>query len=112
MSGNDSVPLNIKSSLKTQLKTKSRRRREGAVRLAAPGAAPRALRNDVLPTLEIAYVALADLRSPARKVRKTDPGHVRELAATMSALGFCVPVSGEPAGAGPRALRAHRPLVG
>jgi ParB-like chromosome segregation protein Spo0J len=46
----------------------------------------------VLPALETIYVLLEDLRSPARKVRKLDPAHVRDVAAVMSALGFCVPV--------------------
>jgi DNA modification methylase len=75
-----------------RLKIKSRGRRGSAARLAAPGAAPRALRNDVLPTLEIVYVPLEDLRSPARKVRKIDPAHARDVAGVMSELGFCVPV--------------------
>src|ERR1019366_7103853 len=41
---------------------------------------------DVLPQLEIVYVPLGELRSPARNVRKIDPAHVREVAATISAL--------------------------
>ena len=57
------------------------------------GAAPRALRKEVLPELKIADVPLEDLRSPARKVRTLDPAHVREVAAAISALGFCVPSS-------------------
>ena len=35
---------------------------------------------------------LEDLRSPARKVRKLDPAHAREVATVISELGFCVPV--------------------
>jgi ParB-like chromosome segregation protein Spo0J len=50
------------------------------------------LRNDVLPALELIYVPLGDLRSLARRVRKLDPGHVRDVAATMSELGFCDPI--------------------
>jgi hypothetical protein len=82
-------------SLKHRLKSKSRRRREGAARLAAPSAAPRVLRNDILPTLELVCLPLQDLRSAKRQVRKIDPVHVREVAATMAALGFCVPVLGK-----------------
>jgi DNA modification methylase len=85
-------PLDNKRALKEQLKSKSRRRREGAARLAAPSAAPRALRNDTLPMLEIIYAPLENLRPAARKVRRVDPGHVRDVAATMSTLGFCVPI--------------------
>ena len=40
----------------------------------------------------IDYLPLEGLRSAKRKVRKIDPVHVREVAATMAALGFCVPV--------------------
>jgi DNA modification methylase len=92
MSRVDADPLAIERSFKQQLKGESRRRREGLTRLAAPAAAPRALRNDVLPPLEIVNVLLGELRSPARNVRKIDPAHVREVAATISALGFCVPI--------------------
>jgi ParB/Sulfiredoxin domain len=45
-----------------------------------------------LPTLEITYVPLENLRSPARKVRKIDQAHARDVAAVISELGFCVPV--------------------
>jgi hypothetical protein len=40
------TPILIERSLKNQLKDKSRSRREGLVRLAAPAAAPRAMRNE------------------------------------------------------------------
>src|SRR5450631_3495288 len=76
-----------RSGFVEQLKTASRRRRESAKRLAAPGAAPRALRNDVLPTLSIVSLPIADVRPAARKIRKLDPAHVREVA-----VGFCVPI--------------------
>ncbi len=88
----DPDPLAIERSFKETLKGKSRRRREDLARLAASGAAPRALRNDVRPLLVIVDLPLDELRSPARKVRKIDPAHVREVAATISALGFCVPI--------------------
>ncbi|MGA2795308.1 MAG: site-specific DNA-methyltransferase [Roseiarcus sp.] len=92
MSRIDPNPLAIERSFKEKLKGKGRRRRDGLTRLAAPSAAPRALRNDVLPLLEITYLPLDCLRSPARKVRVRDAAHVREVAASMSALGFCNPV--------------------
>jgi hypothetical protein len=84
--------LDSERSLKNQLKGKSWRRRDGLARLAAPGAAPRALRNDVLPALTISYEPLNDLRSPQRKLRKIDPAHVREVAGSISELGFCNPI--------------------
>ena len=92
MSRIDAKPLAIERSFKEKLRGKSRNRREEAARQAAPAAAPRALRNDALPSLEIDYLPLEDLRSPARMLRKVDTAHVREVAATMSALSFCVPV--------------------
>jgi hypothetical protein len=92
VSRDDLNPPNSEHSLKNQLKGKGRRRREEQARLAAPGAAPRTLRNDVLPLLDINYLPLDQLRSPARKVRKIDPAHVREVAAAISALGFCNPI--------------------
>jgi DNA modification methylase len=91
MNGIDPNPLAIERSFKEALKGKSRRRRQELARLAAPAAAARPLRNDVLPPLEIVHLPLGELRSPARDVRKRDPVHVREVAATISALGFCVP---------------------
>jgi ParB-like nuclease domain len=92
MSMRDRDPLAGSRSLVERLKSKSRNRREDAVQQAAPGAAPRALRNDVLPQLQIDYLPLEELRPASRKLRKLDPAHVRNVAATISALGFCVPV--------------------
>jgi hypothetical protein len=60
MSRDDPNPLAIERSFKEKLKGKSRRRREDLARLAAPAAAPRPLRNDVLPLLEITYVPLGE----------------------------------------------------
>ena len=77
--------------LPTSLRRKSRRRRDQQERLAkASTARPR--RNDILPRLELSYIPIADLRPSPRKVRKLDPAHVREVASSISALGFCVPL--------------------
>jgi DNA modification methylase len=78
-------------SLTHQLKGKSRRRREGLKRLSTPAPA-RAPRNDPLPSLDLVYVPLEDLRMPSRQMRKLDLAHVREVASAISALGFCAPV--------------------
>ena len=74
--GNDPLPKD-KRSLTTQLKEKSRRRREGLERLPAPTRAPR---NDPLPNLDFVHVPIEDLRVPPRAVRTLDPPHVREVA--------------------------------
>ena len=89
MASKDSNSLATDRSLSQHLKAKSRRRRENLVRLAAAAARPR--RNDMLPALEVVDVPLDDLRLPGRKVRVSDPAHVREVASSISGLGFCVP---------------------
>jgi DNA methylase/ParB-like nuclease domain len=78
--------------LTEQLKGKGRRRREGLKRLAASSSPVRAPRNDLLPRLDLAYLLLEDLRMPVREVRKLDPAHVREVANSISTLGFCAPI--------------------
>jgi hypothetical protein len=45
-----------------------------------------------LPRLEISSVQVTDLRPAPRGLRKFDPAHVREIAASIGALGFNVPV--------------------
>jgi ParB-like chromosome segregation protein Spo0J len=49
-------------------------------------------RDDMLLRLELSYVPLEELRPSARKLRKLDPAHVREVASSISALGFCDPL--------------------
>lgn len=84
--------FNEHDPLKDQLKTKNRDRRESLARVARQGAGARGVRNDVLPQLELVLMSIDDLRPSSRKVRKKDPAHVREVAASMSELGFCDPV--------------------
>ena len=49
-------------------------------------------RNDMLPSLKIEPYAVDALKSHARKLRKSDPVHVREIADSISTLGFNVPL--------------------
>jgi len=72
------------------LKAKGRSRRQ--VRHADAEKASRPRRNDILPTLKIESYAVDALKSHARKLRKSDPTHVREIANSVSALGFNVPL--------------------
>jgi hypothetical protein len=88
----DHDPFDAARSLTGSLKTRSRRRREDLKRLAASSSLPRAPRNDLLPPLDLVYILLKDLRTPAREVRKLDPAHVREVANSISTLGFCAPI--------------------
>jgi hypothetical protein len=45
-----------------------------------------------LPRLELALVPPERLKMPAREVRKLHPAHVREVADSIRALGFCAPI--------------------
>ena len=84
--------LAIAHSLKEQLKAKGRRGRHETARRATHLAAPRLLRNDVLPDLQLVHLRPDELRSPLRKTRKQNPAHLREIAGAISALGFCDPI--------------------
>jgi ParB-like nuclease domain len=74
-----------------QLREKSRLRRGQQERLAK-AKTMRPQRNDILPRLELSDIWIDDLRPLPRKVRKLDPAHVREVASSISVLGFCVPL--------------------
>jgi ParB-like nuclease domain/DNA methylase len=52
----------------------------------------RSRRNDVLPQLQLSFIPIDDLRASPRKLRNLDPTHVREVAASIGALGFCEPI--------------------
>jgi DNA modification methylase len=81
------------ASLTGGLKAKSRRRRENLERVAAmTSSSSRSQRNDLLPRLDPAHIPLDELRMPARELRKLDPAHVRDVANSISALGFCAPI--------------------
>jgi ParB-like chromosome segregation protein Spo0J len=84
-------PIAPPTSLTSQLRRKSRQRRHQLERIAVASTA-RSQRNDILPRLEVSYVALIDLRPSPRKVRTLDPAHVREVASSIRVLGFCDPV--------------------
>jgi DNA modification methylase len=74
-----------------QMRRKSRHRRDRLDRLSKASNA-HATRNDILPGLELSYIPIDDCKHSPRKVRKLDPAHVREVASSISALGFCVPL--------------------
>ena len=86
------TPLVDEQSLPNQLRWKSRLRRKNFTQLAKVSAAPRAMRNDPLPQIELASIKLDELHLPARKTRKCNPAHVREVMNSISALGFCDPI--------------------
>jgi DNA modification methylase len=86
----NSVPIG--SSLSVELKKKGRRRREDLERIRHSASTTLLARNDLLPRLEITFVRLADVRPAQRKLRKLDTVHAWEIAASIGALGFNVPV--------------------
>jgi hypothetical protein len=79
-------------AIQRQLQRKSGHRRKELLQLAKASAAPHARRNDPLPQLELVSIGLDDLKSAARKIRKCNPAHVRELMGSISELGFCAPI--------------------
>jgi hypothetical protein len=86
------------NSLTDDLRARSRLRRQTLKRLAEPGAAPRPPRNDILPKLEFGLRSLSDLSLPKRNVRALTQAHIREVAASIGAFGFNVPVLIDPNG--------------
>ena len=77
-------------ALTTQLNAKNRARRD---RLSQAVERPlRPPRNDVMPILTIEEVPLEQLQFPARRIRASHEAHVREVACSIQALGFCVPL--------------------
>ena len=81
-----------RDSLREGLKAKGRSRRNAAARHAEAEKGARPVRNDILPSLQIERCPVASLGSYLRKLRKSDPAHVRETANSISALGFNVPL--------------------
>jgi DNA modification methylase len=84
-------PILPTPTLRGQLIVKSRARREGLERLAMSSLSTRR-RNDLLPSIALSYLPVRALKRSARKLRRLDPAHVREVAAAIGALGFCDPL--------------------
>ena len=81
-----------RDSLREGLKGKGRSRRKAVLRHAEAEKASRPRRNDILPSLKIEPYAVDALKSQSRKLRKSDPAHVRDIANSISTLGFNVPI--------------------
>jgi hypothetical protein len=80
------------SGLTSKLKARDKACRVERKALASISGAGEKRRNDRLPQLEIVSHQLADLKSPMRALRKLDPVHIREIVASIDALGFCAPI--------------------
>ena len=79
-------------SLREGLKSKGRSRRGAAARHVEAEKGSPVRRNDILPSLQIERCTTGVLKPHVRKLRKSDPAHIREIANSISALGFNVPL--------------------
>jgi hypothetical protein len=59
--------------------------------MAQATATPHSSRNGLLPRLALVDRSLVELRVPERKLRNVGAVHVREVANTIAALGYCEP---------------------
>ena len=70
------------------LKAQGRERREKLQMMI--NSRPRNTRNDLLPEMKLQTLAIADIKMPKHMVRKLDPGHIKEVANGIQAMGFSV----------------------
>jgi hypothetical protein len=69
-----------------------RSRRQSAVRRAEAANGSRQIRNDLLPALKLESYLIDALGSHSRRLRKSDAAHIREIANSIGALGFNIPL--------------------
>jgi len=85
---NDQFPFSKSESFKAGIAQKARARREaGGVRLEETERPPP--RNDLTPAVVIEVRCVNDLKSPARRLRKTLREHVEELKDSVAQFGLC-----------------------
>jgi hypothetical protein len=82
----------VRDNLREGLKAKGRLRRDSVRRRAAVERGKRHARNDLLPGLKIEAVPIDSLRSYSRRLRKSDAAHAEEIANSIGALGFSIPL--------------------
>ena len=82
----------VRDNLREGLKAKGRLRRDSVRRRAAVERGKRHARNDLLPGLKIEAVPIDRLRSYSRRLRKSDAAHAEEIANSIGALGFSIPL--------------------
>jgi DNA modification methylase len=76
--------------LRESFKDKGRKRRNDFADIKAAGSG--ALRNDLLPKLELVHLGPNELVAPGRNVRTIDPVHVRRVMNSITKVGFVAPV--------------------
>jgi hypothetical protein len=77
----------VQRDLKSQLKAKSRARRDGFSAQSGSQVFASTRRNDMSPVLAITETPVSQLRLPIRGIRKNAAAHVKEVANSISALG-------------------------
>jgi DNA modification methylase len=82
----------VRDNLREGLKAKGRLRRDSVRRRAAVERGKRHARNDLVPDLKIEAVPIDSLRSYSRRLRKSDAAHAEEIANSIGALGFSIPL--------------------
>lgn len=80
------------SQFTTALTAKNRERRQTMTALSRGSESLRPRRNDLVPSLSLKQVAVADLKSVPNKTRRITPAQVREVARSIETFGFCVPL--------------------
>jgi hypothetical protein len=80
--------------LKVREGSKAKRRSppKTAARIADAENSNLSLRNDLVPLLQIEFCPTDSLKSHGRKLRKSNPAHIDEVAQSMRRLGFNVPL--------------------
>ena len=58
---------------------------------ALSSAPRRPTRNDLTPMMELVTIPIADLKMPAKEIRKLTEGHITEVSNGITTMGFCVP---------------------
>jgi hypothetical protein len=82
----------VRDNLREGLKAKGRSRREFAANLAKTANGGWKMRNDVLPARQIESYPTSALNSHSRRLRKSEAVHIREIANSISAFGFNIPL--------------------
>jgi len=89
---NNEQKLNDSDRLKSAKLQKTRRRRERQAQSRRTAEHIATARNDLLPTLCVSYVEIAQLESLAHRTRKVLPERVDKLVPQMARYGFVQPI--------------------
>ena len=80
------------ASVKEAVRERGRLRRKDISSVAKVSHKNLTKRNDLLPKLVLETIAIDNLKLPARKLRKTNAAHLREIANSIAVHGFVIPI--------------------